>query len=143
MKRIAIVGVASIAILVATSYLSAKAGYKAGLADAPGLVRSPHAAYLVSVLDRIQAGDTATAVSMLEGSLDECLVDRWAYDRRGHKFWSILRSEEIPAIPELIGMGAQHRALIPSANTRDKTKSAIAEVVAKYEGLAPRQRLPN
>jgi hypothetical protein len=79
MKRSAIVGIASSAILGATSYLSARAGYNA----------------------------------------------------------------EIPAIPELIGVGAQHRAVKPSANASDKEKGAIAEIVAKYKALAPKQRLPN
>jgi hypothetical protein len=143
MKPIAVVVVASVLVLATTSYFSARIGYKAGLADAPGLIKSPDAAYMVAVLDRIEAGDTALAEKMLETQLDTSLIDRWAYDRRGQRFSSILRPAEITAIPELIGIGAQHRALKPSASTSDKTKSAIAEVVAKYAVLAPRQRVPN
>jgi len=78
MKRIVIAGTASILILAATSYFSARMGYNAGLADAPGVIRSPDAAYIVSVLDRIQAGDSALAVAMLESHLDGSLIDRWA-----------------------------------------------------------------
>jgi len=138
MKRFVIAGAASIVILAATSYFSARMGYNAGLADAPGVIRSPDAAYLVAVLDRIQSGDSAFAVAMLESHLDGSLIDRWAYDRRGHRFSSILRPAEIEAIPVLIGIGAQHRAKNPTANTSDKTRSAIAEVVKKYEALAPK-----
>jgi hypothetical protein len=138
MKRIVIAGAVSIVILAATSYFSARMGYKAGLADAPGVITSPDAAYIVAVLDRIQSGDSTFAVAMLESHLDGSLVARWAYDRRGRQFLSILRPSEIEAIPVLIGIGAQHRAKKPTASTSDKTRSAIAEVVKKYEGLAPK-----
>jgi hypothetical protein len=138
MKRIVIAGAASIVILAATSYFSARMGYNAGLADAPGVIRSPDAAYIVAVVDRIQSGDSAFALAMLESHLDASLIDRWAYDRRGHRFSSILRPAEIAAIPVLIGIGAQHRAKNPTASTSDKTRGAIAEVVKKYEALAPK-----
>jgi hypothetical protein len=138
MKRIVIAGAASIVILAAASYLSARMGYNAGLADAPGMIRIPDAAYIVAVLDRIQSGDAVVAVAMLESHLDGCLIDRWAYDRRGHRFSSILRPAEIETIPVLIGIGAQHRVKNPTANTSDKTRNAIAEVVKKYEVLAPK-----
>jgi hypothetical protein len=137
MKRIAVAGVISVAILVATAYFSAKIGYEEGLADAPGLLRSPGASYTATVLGRIQAGDTALATTLLETELDSRLVDRWFYDRRGRRFLSILRSPEITAIPALIGVGAQHRARNPSTTSSDKTRNAIAEVVKKYESLAP------
>jgi hypothetical protein len=138
MKRVAVAVVISVAILTATAYLSARIGYDEGLVDAQGLVTSPEASYTVAILDRIQAGDTASAVMLLETDLDSRLVDRWAYDRRGRRFLSILRSPEIAAIPALIGIGAQHRAKYPSTNANDKTRSAIAEVVKKYGLLAPK-----
>jgi hypothetical protein len=143
MKRIAIVVVVAAAIVTATSYVSAKIGYNAGLADAPGVVQSPDAAYIASVLYRLHAGDTAMAVEALETHLDSCLVYRWAYDRRANRFLSILRPTEFPAIPVLIGVVAQYRAKYPSAATDDRVKSAIIEVVNRYESLAPRQVLPN
>jgi hypothetical protein len=143
MKRNVIAGAALVVFLAASSYFSAKIGYSAGLADAPGVTRSPDAAYIVAVLDRIQSGNSAFAVAMLESRLDGCLIDRWVYDRRGHRFWSILRPAEIAAIPALIGVGAQYRAKNPSINASDNTRGAIAEVVAKYAPLAPAQGLPN
>jgi hypothetical protein len=143
MQRIAIACVTSVAILAATAYFSATMGYNAGLADAPGHIKSPEAAYTVSVLDRIQAGDTASAIALLEADLDSSLVDRWVYDPRGRRPLSFLRPVEIAAIPALIGVGAQHRAKNPSANFSDKVRNVIEEVVKKYESVAPTPGLPN
>jgi hypothetical protein len=137
MKRIAIAGVISVVILAATAYISARIGYDEGLVDAAGLMTSPEASYTVIILEQIQAGNTGSAVTLLETDLDSRLVDRWAYDRRGRRFLSILRRPEITAIPALIGVGARHRANYPSTNTNEKTRRAIAEVVEKYAPLAP------
>jgi hypothetical protein len=143
MNRLVLASVISIAVVAVTAYFSARVGYREGLADAPGSVESPDAAYIVTILDRLKAGDTAQAVALLETNLDKCLVDRWAYDRRGHRFLAILRPAEITAIPALVGIGAQYRAKNPSTMTSAKATAAIAEVVAKYAPLAPTQRLPN
>ncbi|HWX35641.1 MAG TPA: hypothetical protein VNZ53_50495 [Steroidobacteraceae bacterium] len=81
---IAVASVASIAALVAVAYLSARIGYGADLADAPGILKGPDASFTVAVLDRIQAGDTPSAVALLQADLDSRLLDRWVYDWRGH-----------------------------------------------------------
>jgi hypothetical protein len=141
MKRTGILCLASIVTVGVVAYISAKAGYRAGLADAPGRTKSPDAAYIVTILDRVHAGDTNMAATLLESMLDSCLVDRWAYDRRGQRAESFLRSTEISAIPALVGVGAQYRSKHPSLNTSEKTQSAIAEVVKTYAPLAP--GLPN
>jgi hypothetical protein len=143
MQRIAIVGVTAVIILAATAFFSARMGYDAGLADAPGHIKSPEAAYTVSILDRIQAGDTASATALLEADLDSSLMDRWVYDRRGRRLLSFLRPVEIAAIPALIGVGAQHRAKNPSTKDSAKVKSAIEEVVSNYESLAPKSGSSN
>jgi hypothetical protein len=141
MKRTVILCVTSIVAVGAVAYISAKAGYGAGLADAPGLTKSPDAAYIVTILDRVHAGDINMAATLLESMLDSCLIDRWAYDRRGRRAASYLRSAEISAIPALVGIGAQYRSKHPSINTGEKTQGAIAEVVKTYAPLAP--GLPN
>jgi hypothetical protein len=141
MRRTVILCLTSIVAAGVVAYISAKAGYRSGLADAPGLTKSPDAAYIVTILDRLHAGDASMAATLLESMLDSCLVDRWAYDRRGRRAQSFLRSAEISAIPALVGVGAQYRSKHPSLSTNEKTQGAIAEVVKTYAPLAP--GLPN
>jgi hypothetical protein len=141
MKRAVIFSLTSIVAVGVVAYISAKAGYGAGLADAPGRVKSPDAAYIVTILDRVHAGDTNMAATLLESMLDSCLADRWVYDRRGRRAASFLRSTETSAIPALVGVGAQYRSKHPSPNTSEKTHAAIGEVVKTYAPLAP--GLPN
>jgi hypothetical protein len=141
MKRTVILCLSFIVAAGVVAYIGARVGYRAGLADAPGLTKSPDAAYIVTILDRLHAGDANTAATLLESMLDSCLVDRWAYDRRGRRATAFLRSTEISAIPALVGIGAQYRSKHPSSNTSEKTQGAIAEVVRIY--APPAAGLPN
>jgi len=144
MRRYLILGIVSVALLTASSYLGARAGYDAGRLDSMYRAPGEGAADLAGTLQLLRSGNVSDAETLMEARLDNEFVERWLYDRQSNRVLSFLRPPENEALVKLIGSAAQYRASHPCVPASPRVGAIVGEVVAKYEPHAVKPRMsPN
>ena len=106
-------------------------GYILGYLDGDGLNAPSEAAVPASALRAHRKGDTESAVSLLESTLDSTLMERWSYDQRSHPLAGLVGDGQVKS--KVMGIAADYRAEVQSTAPDENVRAAIGEVVTRYK----------